>query len=150
MKLFSVQWRHWRKYPIDGKNYSLSSHYYLSLLRASSLFLYQIYFYFKTTGCSVGIYQPASCPMIAFPLSCFYSGYIRFTDFLTTRLDPIHFVTGVVENGSAPSLANISANLKKILTEPYVTFRGLGEDNSWKNLKQKISCHCPFNCRLAH
>ncbi len=26
---------------------------------------------------------------------------------------------------------------------------GLGEDDSWKNLKQKISWHCPFNLTLA-
>ncbi len=52
------------------------------------------------------------------------------SDFLTTRLDLIHFATGVVENGGAPSLANISANFQKILNEPYVTFRGLGEDDS--------------------
>jgi hypothetical protein len=58
-------------YPVDGKKTIRSPLYYLSLLRASSLFLHQIYFYLKTTGCSVEIYQPASCPMIAFPLSCF-------------------------------------------------------------------------------
>ncbi len=40
---------------------------------------------------------------------------------LLVRLDLIHFATGVVENGSAPSLANISANFQKIQNEPYVT-----------------------------
>ncbi len=33
--------------------------------------------------------------------------------------------------------------------DPNVIFRGLGEDDSWKNLKQKISWHCPFK-GLAH
>ncbi len=34
---------------------------------------------------------------------------------------------------------------KKIWNDPNVIFRGLGEGDSWKkNLKQKISWHCPF------
>jgi hypothetical protein len=28
---------------------------------------------------------------------------------------------------------------------PIVTLRGLGETDSWKNLKSKIAWHCPFN-----
>jgi hypothetical protein len=104
------------------KNYSLSSHYFLSLLRASSLFLYQIYFYFKTTGCSVGMYQPVFYPneslfllslLLKLVILLVFSGLSLFPGFLTTRLDLIHFATGVVENGCAPSLANISANFKK-------------------------------------
>ncbi len=34
---------------------------------------------------------------------------------------------------------------EKIWNDPNVIFQGSGEDNSWKNLKQKISWHCPFN-----
>ncbi len=33
---------------------------------------------------------------------------------------------------------------EEILNGPIVTYRVLGEEDSWKNLKQKISCHCPF------
>ncbi len=33
---------------------------------------------------------------------------------------------------------------EKIRNDPYVISRGLGEGDSWKNLKQKISWHCPF------
>ncbi len=33
---------------------------------------------------------------------------------------------------------------KKIRNDPSVVFRGFGEDDSWKNLKQKIFWHCPF------
>ncbi len=35
---------------------------------------------------------------------------------------------------------------EKIWNDPNVIFRGLGEGDSWKNLKQKISWHCPFKC----
>jgi hypothetical protein len=39
------------------------------------------------------------------------------------------FATGVVDTGGAPSLANISANFRKIRTGPDVIFRCLGEDD---------------------
>jgi hypothetical protein len=32
------------------------------------------------------------------------------------------------------------------LKGPNGILRGLGETDSWKNQKQKISLHCPFNC----
>jgi hypothetical protein len=49
------------------------------------------------------------------------------------------FVTGVVDTGGAPWLENISvnSNLWKIWNDPTVMIRGLGEDDLWKNLKQK-------------
>ncbi len=34
----------------------------------------------------------------------------------------------------------------KIQNDTNVNFRDLGEDDSWKKLKQKVSLHCPFNC----
>jgi hypothetical protein len=34
---------------------------------------------------------------------------------------------------------------EKIRNDPNVIIWGLGEGDSWKNLKQKISWHCPFN-----
>ncbi len=34
---------------------------------------------------------------------------------------------------------------EKIWNDPNVIIRGLGEGDSWKNLKQKILWHCPFN-----
>jgi hypothetical protein len=34
---------------------------------------------------------------------------------------------------------------ENIWNDPKVIFRGLGQDDSWKYLKQKISWHCPFN-----
>ncbi len=47
------------------------------------------------------------------------------------------FTTGAADTGGEPWLANISAILRKNLKWPNVVFRGLGEDDSWKNLKQK-------------
>jgi hypothetical protein len=47
------------------------------------------------------------------------------------------FATGVVDTSGAPSLANISVNFRKNLNDSNVIFGGLGEDDSWKNLKQK-------------
>jgi hypothetical protein len=56
------------------------------------------------------------------------------------------FSTSVVDTGGAPWHVNISANFRKNL-RPYcnVIFRGLVEDDSWKNVKLKISWHCPSN-----
>ncbi len=39
--------------------------------------------------------------------------------------------------------ANISANFRKNLKRPCWNTQGLGETHSWKNLKSKISWHCP-------
>jgi hypothetical protein len=51
------------------------------------------------------------------------------------------FAAGVVDTGSAPWLVNISANLLKKFHE---ILWGWGEADSWKNQKQKILWHCPF------
>jgi hypothetical protein len=51
------------------------------------------------------------------------------------------FSTGVVDTSGAPWLVNISANFRK--NDPYAIFTGLGEGDSWKNQKQKISWRCP-------
>jgi hypothetical protein len=46
----------------------------------------------------------------------------------------------------APWLENISENFPKIRNDPNVVFRFFwGEDDSWKNLRQKISWHSPLN-----
>ncbi len=50
------------------------------------------------------------------------------------------FATSVIDTSGAPWLANISANFWK---DPNVIIRGLGEVIHEKNLKQKISWHCP-------
>ncbi len=39
---------------------------------------------------------------------------------------------------------------KKISNGPNGILRGLGETDSWKNWKSKISWHCPFKLPLAH
>ncbi len=61
------------------------------------------------------------------------------------------FATCVNDTGGAPRAANISANFGKIQNGPNKILRGLGETDSWKNLKSKILWHCPFNVvvRLA-
>jgi hypothetical protein len=52
------------------------------------------------------------------------------------------FAASVIETGGAPWLAkNFWKNLK---WPPNVIYSGLGEDDSRKNLQQKISRHCPF------
>ncbi len=48
------------------------------------------------------------------------------------------FAAGIVDNGVVPWLANISASLEKFWKDPNVISKGLGEDDSWKNLKQKL------------
>ncbi len=54
------------------------------------------------------------------------------------------FATGIDDTGGAPWLVNISVNFQKIRNGPNVIFRGLGKMIYEKNLKQKISWHCPF------
>ncbi len=71
---------------------------------------------------------------------------------LATNFPPVS-TTPVVPEGKftaagviytdAPWPANIST-FEKIRNDTNVIFRGLGEDDSWKTLKQKISWHCPF------
>ncbi len=39
---------------------------------------------------------------------------------------------------------------EKIWNDPSVIFRGLEEDDSRKNMKQKISWHCPSNSQDSH
>ncbi len=51
-----------------------------------------------------------------------------------------HHCTG----GKFSAGLRISSRIFKIICDPDVIFRGLEEDNSWKNLKQKILWHCPF------
>jgi|688.fasta_scaffold429725_1 hypothetical protein len=41
-------------------------------------------------------------------------------------------------------VANISRIFEKNWNHPNVIFRALGENDSWKNQKSKISWHCPF------
>ncbi len=38
----------------------------------------------------------------------------------------------------------VHLNLQISQNDPNVIFRGLGEGDSWKNLKQKVMLHCPF------
>ncbi len=47
------------------------------------------------------------------------------------------FATGVVDTGGVFWLANISATFEKIRNYPYVTFRVLVEDDSWKKPEAK-------------
>jgi hypothetical protein len=61
-------------------------------------------------------------------------------NFVTGVIDTgCKFATGVDDTGGAPWLANISANFRQNSKWPTVIFRGLGEGDSWKNQKQKIS-----------
>ncbi len=56
-----------------------------------------------------------------------------------------NFATGVIDTRGAPWLANISSNFRKNSKWPKCYLQGLG--GRWfmkKNLKQKISWHCPF------
>ncbi len=55
------------------------------------------------------------------------------------------FIAGVVDTGDKHSFANISANFWKIQNGPNGILGGLGDTDSWKNLKSKISCQIPFN-----
>ncbi len=55
--------------------------------------------------------------------------------------DFFSFVTGVNDTSGAPWAANISVNFQKTFEMEY---RGLGETDSWKKQKWKISWHCPF------
>jgi hypothetical protein len=41
-------------------------------------------------------------------------------------------------------ICNYLQKISKNSKWPCCYFQGLGEDDSWKNLKQKISWHCPF------
>ncbi len=55
------------------------------------------------------------------------------------------FATGVVDTGGVPWLVNISANFRKKFEMTLVLFSGAwGTVIHEKNLKQKISWHCPF------
>ncbi len=66
------------------------------------------------------------------------------------------FATCVIDTGGkfAASGGNFAAGapgleislqiLENIWNDPNVIFRSSGEDDSWKNLKQKILWHCPF------
>ncbi len=49
------------------------------------------------------------------------------------------FATGNIDISGAPWPVNISANFWKSYE-----MMGLGEDDSWKKLKQKTLWHCPF------
>ncbi len=54
--------------------------------------------------------------------------------------------TSVNDIGSAPWAVNFFENfLKKNQNSSNGILRGLGETDSWKNLKSKILWHCPFN-----
>ncbi len=56
------------------------------------------------------------------------------------------FAAGVNDTGGAPWLANISANFRKKFEMILMLFSGAwGKVIHEKNLKQKISWHCPFN-----
>ncbi len=54
------------------------------------------------------------------------------------------FAAGVKDTGGAPWAANISANFRKFETALMVNSRALGKLIHDKNLKSKISWHCPF------
>ncbi len=55
------------------------------------------------------------------------------------------------DTGGAPWAANISSNFFfKISNGPHGILRGLGETDSWKTLKSKISWYCPFKLPFAH
>ncbi len=51
------------------------------------------------------------------------------------------------QKGTENATEIINKKIEKIRNDPYVIFRGLGEGDSWKNLKEKISWHCPFKGR---
>ncbi len=74
----------------------------------------------------------------------FYFKFIsrcHHSDIVPTNYLPLEWLIPVVHLG-----LRISPRIfKKYLKWPTLIFRGLGEDDSWKNLKQKISWHCPFN-----
>ncbi len=58
----------------------------------------------------------------------------------------IPFATVANDTGDAPWAANIPKNIRKIWNGVYGI---MGKTDSWKNLKLKISCHCPFNYTIA-
>ncbi len=58
------------------------------------------------------------------------------------------FATGVVDTGGAPWLANISANFRKFKMILMLFSGAWGKVIHEKNLKQKISWHCPFKICL--
>jgi hypothetical protein len=51
----------------------------------------------------------------------------------------------IVHTRGAPWLADISENFQKIQSDLYVNFRDLGENDSWKNMKQKFLWRFPYN-----
>jgi hypothetical protein len=59
------------------------------------------------------------------------------------------FATGVVDTGGAPWLANISANFRKNWNALMLFSGAWGKVIHGKNLKQKLSWHCPFKCRYG-
>ncbi len=77
---------------------------------------------------------------------------IRYWYQTTPALPVTKFAPGVVDTGGKVSMILvvhldlwISPQIfEKIWNDPDVIFRGLAEDDSWKNLKQLISWHCPF------
>jgi hypothetical protein len=55
----------------------------------------------------------------------------------TPAVPVVKFAAGVIDAGSAPSLANISTNFRKNQNARNVIFRGLGEDDSRKKPEAK-------------
>ncbi len=66
---------------------------------------------------------------------------VRVAKFTAVVVDTgVKLATGVPDTGGVPW-----PNFWKFWNDPNVIFRGLGEDDSWKkNMKGKISWHCPF------
>jgi hypothetical protein len=58
------------------------------------------------------------------------------------------FAPGVNTTSDAPSAANISVNFRKNFNGSKWDTLVLGKTDSWKNLKSKILCHCPFKEHL--
>ncbi len=54
------------------------------------------------------------------------------------------FIAGVVDIGDKYSFGNISANFQKNSKRSNGILGGLGDTDSWKNLKLKNSCQTPF------
>ncbi len=112
-----------------------------------SLYMRKILFSFLSVYIHTNGFQSAE-HVINFPSS----SVICWSRRRTSALDVLHchwyrrqICHWCVDTGGAPWLANISVNFRKNSNWPYCYFQGLG--GRWfmkKNLKQKISWHCPF------
>ncbi len=116
-----------------------SSNYFIwtplgSTVNINIIFFLQVHFKVKAVWyCSHYLQSVSMTPAV--PVAKFTAGVVD-----TSK----KFATGVVDTSGAPWLANISTNFQQIWNDPNNIFRGACRKMIHeKNLKQKISWHCP-------